>query len=108
MLPGDGGAVLVEQDFDQLRGELRVTSCKSRSHGGGMQVRGNFNQQPGGAATFSSCQASGRGGCISVERSMNLTGQNSFHGCTARGTGKSGRNHGVSEMLSKGACHPSF
>ena len=67
-----------------------MDSCRSHTVGGCLNVIGRFHQMATSSARFRSCKAWIHGGCVSVNRSMNLSGLNSFDQCEASGEVKTG------------------
>ena len=76
----------MELDVVQQGSELSVADCRSEAgDGGGMRIGGNFTQESGGVAAFSSCFAEHGGGCLAVEQSVYLAGFSTFKSCKASG-----------------------
>ncbi|CAE7245086.1 unnamed protein product [Symbiodinium necroappetens] len=69
-----GGGGDVELDVVQQGSKLSVADCRSERDGGGMRIGGNFTQESGGVAAFSSCFTKHGGGCLAVEQSVYLAG----------------------------------
>ncbi|CAE7247933.1 unnamed protein product, partial [Symbiodinium sp. CCMP2456] len=70
------------QDSGEDPGQLRFRGCKSELDGGGLQVRGRF-EQSSGSAHFVDCSAKRSGGCLNVEKGASWHGHGEFVKCKA-------------------------
>ena len=72
----------MEQSFLQRGGHLLAEDCLSKFDGGGLHILGSFSQVSSSSTRLTSCKAQ-RGGCMSVNGSVDVSGSNAFHRCVA-------------------------